>query len=302
MARINIDLGPTQDAVTLENIRAMLAWKPKRMMLSVEWKEALHEPRDADTDWSLVLPFCETLGNAFRTMCEVKSIGMRKSKSGDRCYTFLPDAKENEDALTRVRAWLGSVGKYVAIRDCLALSFALDYDKKEGNPNKAQTQIGRLRSRAKPYDTKPTADTHKAAEELVTHCCSFLDEMTCYETADAVCAMPPSKGGKAFDLPTHLAAGIASERGIEDVSTAARTIKARKAVKNTPVEGKLELLEGSIEIDARSVKGKTILLIDDLYQSGVSMNYMAMLLLEAGAKKVFGLAVEKTCRNDDNVS
>lgn len=47
---------------------------------------------------------------------------------------------------------------------------------------------------------------------------------------------------------------------------------------------------------------EVVLLVDDLYQSGVSMNYVAMLLLEAGAKKVFGLSCEKTCSNDDNVS
>jgi hypothetical protein len=29
--------------------------------------------------------------------------------------------------------------------------------------------------------------------------------------------------------------------------------------------------------------------------------YCGLLLLEAGAKKIFGLACEKTCRNDDNV-
>ena len=50
------------------------------------------------------------------------------------------------------------------------------------------------------------------------------------------------------------------------------------------------------------VKGRKILLIDDLYQSGITMNYVAMLLLEQGAKKVYGLACEKTCRNDDNIS
>ena len=32
------------------------------------------------------------------------------------------------------------------------------------------------------------------------------------------------------------------------------------------------------------------------------MNYVAMLLLEQGAKKVYGLACEKTCRNHDNIS
>jgi predicted amidophosphoribosyltransferase len=46
---------------------------------------------------------------------------------------------------------------------------------------------------------------------------------------------------------------------------------------------------------------KPVLLLDDLYQSEVSMNYCALLLLQAGAKKIFGLACEKTCRNDGNV-
>jgi len=33
-----------------------------------------------------------------------------------------------------------------------------------------------------------------------------------------------------------------------------------------------------------------VLLLDDLYQSGVSMNYGGLLLVEAGASKVFGLS------------
>lgn len=44
-----------------------------------------------------------------------------------------------------------------------------------------------------------------------------------------------------------------------------------------------------------------ILLVDDLYQSGISMNYVAMLLRAHGAAAVYGLALEKTCRNDDNM-
>jgi predicted amidophosphoribosyltransferase len=50
------------------------------------------------------------------------------------------------------------------------------------------------------------------------------------------------------------------------------------------------------------LEGRTVLLLDDLYQSGISMNYVAMELLAAGVKEVFGLACEKTCRNDDNLS
>ena len=68
-----------------------------------------------------------------------------------------------------------------------------------------------------------------------------------------------------------------------------------------PLGEKLDTLLGSIEVDADVFAKKHVLLIDDLYQSGISMNYCALLLLKAGASKIFGLACEKTCRNDDNV-
>ena len=54
-------------------------------------------------------------------------------------------------------------------------------------------------------------------------------------------------------------------------------------------------------MDAEAVRGRTVLLVDDLYQSGTSMNYVALMLLDAGAHTVLGLACEKTCRNDDNI-
>lgn len=76
----------------------------------------------------------------------------------------------------------------------------------------------------------------------------------------------------------------------------------RPPIKNSALTEKLGAIEGTVEADAAAFRGKSVLLLDDLYQSGVSMNYVAMVLLEAGARKVLGLACEKTCTNDDNVS
>lgn len=64
---------------------------------------------------------------------------------------------------------------------------------------------------------------------------------------------------------------------------------------------KLDTLVDTIEVDDGIFAGRNVLLVDDLYQSGTSMNYCGLLLLRAGADRVFGLACEKTCRNDDNV-
>ncbi len=113
--------------------------------------------------------------------------------------------------------------------------------------------------------------------------------------------MPPSYPKKPFDLPSFLALEIAKGLNKPDLSRLVATICSRPALKNISLGEKLDALGGTVEVDKAKFKGKKVLLIDDLYQSGVSMNYTAMLLLEAGAKGVYGLACEKTCRNDDNI-
>ncbi|MBI5185096.1 MAG: hypothetical protein HZA01_05140 [Nitrospinae bacterium] len=198
---------PRQEAITKARVQEMITWRPRRMKLSVEWPESLHEPASSD-DWSLVLPFTETLGNAFESMCDVPHIGIRKSKDG-RGYTFLKNVETNPDMLEKVQDWLKLIGQYIANRDCLALSFALDYDREDGNPAKPQTEIGMLRTRAKPYSGNPTEDTYAAANDISSLCRAFLEEMTCYSSATCVVAMPSSSPDKAYDLPSYLAAKIA---------------------------------------------------------------------------------------------
>jgi predicted amidophosphoribosyltransferase len=102
-------------------------------------------------------------------------------------------------------------------------------------------------------------------------------------------------------LPKYIADKISEKLGITDLSPMVKTIKERPQLKGEPLEKKLESIERTISVDPIALKDQIVLLIDDIYQSGVSTNYVAMLMLEAGAKKVFGLACEKTCRNDDNI-
>lgn len=125
--------------------------------------------------------------------------------------------------------------------------------------------------------------------------------MNCYKSADCVVAMPPSDAAKKYNLPRYLAAQIGAKWKRDDLTQHVRTIKSRNSIKAVPLAEKLDTLLGTVEVDDGIFDGKRVLLIDDLYQSGISMNYCALLLLRGGAKKVFGLACEKTCRNDDNV-
>jgi hypoxanthine phosphoribosyltransferase len=56
-----------------------------------------------------------------------------------------------------------------------------------------------------------------------------------------------------------------------------------------------------VTVDKAKVEGKSIVVVDDLYQSGLTINYVAEELRLAGAKEVLGLAAVKTLSNDDNL-
>jgi hypothetical protein len=298
-AQLIPDSSPRQEPITEERIGEMVGWQPRRMKLSTEWPDALHSPGDGGKNWSLVLPFRETLENSFTTMCQETNHYVHIAKN-DRCCIFLNDSQWDEESVEIARQWVETVGGHVAIRDCLALSFAIDYRMEGGDPSSKRTHIGELCRRAKPYTADEEYDL-EAAKELVGICEAFIGRMTCYSSADSVVAMPPSNSEKEFDLPSFLAGKLAKRLKLEDHTRNVKTVRARKQLKETSVERKLQRLRDTIKVDKDVFCGKNVLVVDDLYQSGISLNYLGKLLLDAGADKVFGLACEKTVGNFDNL-
>jgi hypothetical protein len=293
-----IQFPPIQDDFDENDVRTLVVG---RRQLRTEWPTALYKPQSEDRDWMLILPFPNTYQNAFESMCNIQA-WPHVAATGKLCL-YLKGINSGENPPQDIYDWIEKIGRYVAMKDMLALSFALDYERDGGNPNQPQTEIGALRAQAKPYGSQIAgAQTKSAADQLVDRCIGFLNEMTCYKSANCVVAMPPSDPDKAYNLPRYLAARIAAKRGLEDMSKHVRTIKARNSIKAVPLAEKLDTLLGTIQADPDVFAGKHVLLVDDLYQSGISMNYCALLLRHAGASKIFGLACEKTCRNDDNVS
>jgi adenine/guanine phosphoribosyltransferase-like PRPP-binding protein len=288
---------PVQDDFDEDDIRKL---KVGRKRLATDWPDVLRKPKAEAQDWALTLPFPNTYRNAFETMCDVP-VFPYVAATGRLCL-YLKGIAREENPPQEIYEWIDKVGKFVAIKDLLAISFTLDFEREGGNPEKSQTRVALLRAKAKPYGTQSaTKTTTKAADELVDRCVDFLKEMSCYESANSVVAAPPSDPNKQYNLPRYLAEKIAAKWERTDLSEHVRTIKARGSIKSTAVANKLDALLGTIEVDADVFHKRNVLLIDDLYQSGITMNYCGLMLLQAGARKIFGLACEKTCRNDDNV-
>ncbi len=287
-----------QDPITREGIASMVASAPRRFRLDEGW---LHAPSRPGNDFSLTLPFTETLENTFEYMTTVDHLPFRQG-TGGKPYTYFRGSSENTDIVTPVRDWLAKIGRYVAIRDCLAISFALDFDREDGDPSKPHTRLGNLRTHAKSYDGTITPQTIEAADALVEEIRTFLATVTVYKCADAIAGVPPSDPRKPFDLPGYIARKLGAELQLENVCDSVTTKSLRPQLKNAALDEKLNAIENTIHVDASRVEGKTILLIEDLYQSGVSMNYTAMVLLQAGASRILGLSCVKTCRNSDNIT
>ena len=78
----------------------------------------------------------------------------------------------------------------------------------------------------------------------------------------------------------------------------------KKLVKESELQAKWDAwnesdvsFNGAPELD---IEGKSVVLIDDLYQSGRTIQYVAMKLQEAGARQVCGLSLVKTWGDTDN--
>lgn len=293
------DSPPDQPQFNEDKLRAMAV---RRHRLGASWPDVIHRPSADGKDFRVTLPFRETFLDSFKLMRAYPNNRVYLPQGSDVVTVYLEGTAGQPDPPPSVRDWLATVGQYVGMRDYLALSYALDFEREEGDPDRPQTEVGGLRATAKPYGgAAASARTRAAADQLAEKCLRFLEEMTCYRTADCVVAMPPSDPAREYNLPRHLAARISEQRpDLPDLSSRVRTKRVRESIKNVPRAAKLDTLLDTITADPGVFRGRKVLLIDDLYQSGISMNYCGLQLLNAGAKKIFGLACEKTCHNEDN--
>ena len=177
----------------------------------------------------------------------------------------------------------------VFLRDHLDLSLALSMNFIE---EETRTYIGELE-----YQTKFNHN-EEAEAELTGVCNEWIDKLPFLKEADCICAMPSSSPATE-SLPHRIVSNLEGF-DFEDISDSVNwTSKYRNVKEAANVEEKLEILEESgLQIaEGLDLKGKTVLLFDDLYMSGLSMQYVAMKLKEAGAARVFGLCTVKSRSN-----
>jgi hypothetical protein len=272
--------------------------KIQRRYLGDRWK-ALTPPARTGADWGLRLPsriHCALFDFAFPALAK-----NRWTPGANGTYgTYFKQISDVD--LDRVRTFVEGLRPLVIVEDLTEASIALAFRARTGETGGVEpTELGQLMRDAKPYDETPSVQHQKAGTELAGRLCSFFESMPLYEGVNGFVAVPSSNPAKAFSLPRGFAAELARRTGKADLSSAVKKSKATPQMKNLSKAQKVEALLGSVAVDSAMVVGKTIVVVDDLYQSGLTLNYVAEELRAAGAAAIFGLAVVKTLRDDDNV-
>ncbi len=113
---------------------------------------------------------------------------------------------------------------------------------------------------------------------------------------DLMIPVPPSDESRASKPVISLASGIAEQMGLElcgDCITKGKKTDQIKSVED--YSQRVKLMKGAFTVTPSKVKGRKILLFDDLYRSGATLNEITAVLYKEGkVKDVYVLTITKT--------
>ncbi len=150
-----------------------------------------------------------------------------------------------------------------------------------------RTEVGELLFRLK------YRSDEAALKELVEAASSFIREWAV--RASIIVPVPPTRAYRKRQPVARRADELAGRRKIPAVHDAIRKHKQFGELKNVyDGEERRKLLEGAFEVNSSRVRGHRVLLVDDLYRSGATMNAIAIVLLSSGATAVYAFAFTQT--------
>jgi ATP-dependent DNA helicase RecQ len=117
------------------------------------------------------------------------------------------------------------------------------------------------------------------------------------ETINAIVSVPPTKSGL---LVENFARQVAAKLGIEYIPAVAKVRLTEEQKNFTNWRQKAENVKGAFCVHSPElIAGRTLLLIDDIYDSGYMLREVGKTLMQAGAKAVYPLTITRTAHSDD---
>ncbi len=141
------------------------------------------------------------------------------------------------------------------------------------------------------YRLKYKAD-RKCLSEIVETISNFLTQQGI--KPDVIVPMPPSRP-RALQPVIAIAEELGRKIGVHVETTALRKTKVTQQMKDVgDFSQRVEVLSEAFMV-TNAFTGKKVLLVDDLYQSGATMNVVAQLIKKDGnAAAVFAIAMTRT--------
>lgn len=233
------------------------------------------------------IPFWETFDNIFYDLLGKCSW---KNSKGNLCLGL-----ENEEEYTALNIFFKEYERCVFIKSLLHCMIALDMNFETNTDN--YTEIGYHEHNAKENRNNDSFDF------LVKELGFFIQEFPCYQKADAILAIPgscPDKPG----FPARVAKAIGRQLELPNYSGGLKFLNKVASLQHASVSEKWKTVEQSgltiHPLLPERIKDKDVILLDDLYQSGTTMHFVAMHLQKAGARNILGLAMVKSRRDTDN--
>ena len=152
------------------------------------------------------------------------------------------------------------------------------------------SRTGRL-VRASKYE-----DAGPFALNLVNRAVKLVRTRYPIETINGIVSVPPTKSGLLVET---FARQVATQLGIEYLSVIEKVRPTQEQKYLTNWRQKVDNVKGAFCVSSSEVAGRTLLLIDDIYDSGYMLREVALALRQAGANSVFPLTITRTAHSDD---
>lgn len=235
----------------------------------------------------------QIIRRAFRNLVISHPIDSRSSRFRWGCYLDSPGTRD----LERLRMLLRVLQKAVLIPDDLDECFALGMHRMPAPGGSLEhTEFGSLVYRSKPYNRAGHPGDPEVAKVLAARMARFVQNHPTYFRSDMLVFVPPSNPDKVFDLPGLLVKTMSEILAMPAPQGVLKKIRSTSPMKSVPAAEKLENVRGAFVASSRPVRGKSVILVDDIYMSGTTMNEVARTLRAAGAEAVLGLAATKTLK------
>ncbi len=165
-------------------------------------------------------------------------------------------------------------------------------DDEYGHPqfHNTRSEVGELL-----YRLKYRSD-QSVVPELVEAAASFVESWK--PGAEVIVPVPPSRA-RAIQPVTILGEALGKRLGLPFAGGWIGKARENPEIKNIyDYDERIRLLAGAYAVDQGKTQGRKILLFDDLYRSGATMNAVTAALYDQGAaSEVFALTITRTRSN-----